>query len=273
MSSFPLIRDLPSVVDTKGWTWRSFDAPSAPSFNFWLGTDPQGNRWLTKLGGDFRAYREIVFSRLAQQMGWSCQSSVFMRLDEESARIIGAKAGEIHAAHWFLDEHIYPPCTEGCSLALLLGKPIGAVEDIVDLPVAHIIDWPKSEMAACLFGGHEPPGQLFTKTHEFVIIDSELMFSTGPCSFESTTWWGEKDAPTPSGLALAKEVCAGFIALGRESLTDAVTLPKGVAVKERWPVAPLIYRSFAYAEAFLSGARSLLYSVSRHATSYFYEIR
>lgn len=93
MSSFPLMRDLPQVVETTGWSWRSYEAPVAPSMNFWIGTDREGNRWLTKLTGDFCAYREIVFARLAQRMHWSCQSSVFMRLDESSANEIGAKPG------------------------------------------------------------------------------------------------------------------------------------------------------------------------------------
>lgn len=89
MPSFPLMRDLPTVIDTKGWNWIRFTAPVAPSHNFWLGTDLQGNRWLTKLTGEFNAYREIVFGRLAQQMNWSCQSTVFMRVDSKSARLLG----------------------------------------------------------------------------------------------------------------------------------------------------------------------------------------
>jgi hypothetical protein len=52
MFSFPLMRDLPPVVETTGWDWRSFEAPVAPSMNFWFGTDRQGNRWLTKLTGE-----------------------------------------------------------------------------------------------------------------------------------------------------------------------------------------------------------------------------
>ncbi len=220
--------------------------------NFWIGTDRDGNRWLTKLRGDFYAYREIVFGRLAQQMGWSCQTTVFMRLDDQSARIIGAKPGELHAAHWFMDEHAHPPCSEDCNLAPLVGKRVGEVEDIADLAIAHILDWPKSEMAACLFGGNEPPGRLFTKQHEFVIIDSELMFATGPCAFDSTIWWGDNDMPRPSGVELAKEVCSDLLALGQESLKKALALPATVTVQERWSIQPLLYRSFAYAQAFVS---------------------
>jgi hypothetical protein len=221
---------------------------------FWLGTDRQGNRWLTKLTGDFCAYREIVFGKLAQQMGWSCQSTVFMRLDDQSANEIGRQPGELHAAHWFLDEHIHPPCNHDCGLAPLVGKGVRTIEDIAHLSIAHILDWPKSDFAACLFGGNEPPGRLFTKKHEFVIIDSELMFSTGPCSFESTLWWGVEQTPRPSGMKLAKEVCSDLVGLGHQSLASALSLPAGVTVEERWAISPLLHKSFAHAQAFIGGA-------------------
>ena len=245
------MRDLPPALDTTGWTWCSFKAPVAPSDNFWLGVDRQGNRWLTKLTGGYCAYREIVFARLAQQMGWSCQSSVIIRLDECSAKAIGAEPGQIHAAHWFLDEHIYLPCADNCSLIPLKEKTHIAVEDIAHLPIAHILDWPKSELAACLFGGYEPPGRLFTKEHEFVIIDSERMFHSDPCAFDCTTWWGSRETPTPSGVNLAVEVCTDFLALGLKFLEVALTHPEWNVVPMQRHVASSLYKSYTDARAFV----------------------
>lgn len=255
MPSFPQMRDLPTVLGTEGWQWVPFQAPVAPSHNFWIGTDRDGSRWLTKLTGDFCAYREIVFARLAQSMGWSCQSSVFIRVDAESARTLKVKPGEFHAAHWFLNEHAHPPCSHGCQLEPLVGFAVGALEDLVGLDIAHIRDWPKSELAACLFGGNEPPGRLFTMAHEFVIIDAERMFSSGPCSFESTRWWGDKSDPNPSGLELAREVCTELVALGNHSLNTVLALPPGLRVQERWPIAFFVRKSFSYALAFIAQLR------------------
>lgn len=252
MASFPTIAELPPVVHTTGWLWTPFKAPSVASNGFWLGTDRQGNRWLTKRRGDFYAYREIVFGRLAQRMGWSCQSTVFIQVDAESAHHLQVQPGSIHAGHWFLDEHVYPPCdgSRACFLGPLLGRRVQYVEDLCDISVAHILDWPKSELAACLFGGNEPPGRLFTAAHEFVIIDSELMFSTTPESFECTTWWGDKDNPRPSGVAIAKEVCAEFSRLPDSAISDALALPSGVSVSEHWPISPILQQSRAFAEFF-----------------------
>lgn len=253
MHSFPLISDLPPFLDTKGWSWRQFEAPFFPSMNFWMGIDRQGNRWLTKLRGDFSAYREIVFAKLAQKMGWSCQSSIFILLDEVSAKVIGAKAGQVHAAHWFIEEHGYQRCGDGCNYVFLLNKSIEVVDDFKKIPILHILNWPKSELAAYLFGGFEPPGKLVTKNHEFVIIDSESMFANEPNSFESSRWWGDRDAPTPSGLELAVEVCSEFLSLKQSAVHLALALPAGISIKECWPISPILDKSLICARAFIQG--------------------
>jgi hypothetical protein len=252
MPSFPLTSELPPVVETTGWEWSPFEAPVHPSNGFWLGVDPEGHRWLTKLTGSFYAYREIVFDRLAQAMGWSCQSSVFMRLDAASATVLRRPAGEIHAAHWFLNEHGHPPCAPGCALEPLVGKAVTSVDDLANLGVMHIIDWPKSELAAYLFGGNEPPGRLFTVNHEFVIIDSELMFSTGPCPFDGSPWVQNAASELGGGCGLAVEVCRDFAALSASTVAEALALPPGIVIEERWPIAPLVHRSLIYAQSVCS---------------------
>ena len=113
-------------------------------------------------------------------------------------------------------------------------------------------DWPKSELAACLFGGNEPPGRFFTTSHEFVIIDSELMFATSPCSFESTDWWGSETLPSPDGYRLALNVCNDLLSLGHSGLKRALALPAGTLIEEQWPIAPLLFQSFDFAASFCS---------------------
>ena len=251
MRSFPLIEDLPPVVETNGWRWEPFNAPSASSDNFWLGVDRQGNRWLTKLRGSFYAYREIVFARLAQKMKWSCQSSVFIKLNEHSAQILGVTAGEVHAAHWFLDEHMFLPCSQGCELEFFINNGIQTIEEFTDLHVSHMLDLPKSEIASCLFGGHEPPSRLFTKAHEFVIIDSELMFATEPYPLDSSPWLKDAEGrPSRSGIALALEVCQDLATLSDIEIENALLIPESVAVQETWPVAPILYASRRFAVEF-----------------------
>jgi len=252
MPSFPLIRDLPPVLDTTGWSWKRFTAPVAPSYNFWLGTDQDGNRWLTKLKGSFYAYREIVFARLAQDMKCSCQSSTFMRVDKHSAQLLGVRPGEIHAAHWFLTEHLHPPCTADCALKFLMDRPNPTVADLKESSIAHLLDWPKSEFAAYVFGGTERPDKLFTTAHEFVIIDSELMFDTGPCEFDTASWWNEPDGrPSYSGRALALEVCTDLAALLESQVQEALQVPDGVSIPKRLPIAPRLKASRKFAAGYI----------------------
>lgn len=255
MASFPLMNDLPRSVSTTGWHWERFAEPSALSGGFWLGTDHAGNRWLTKLRGSFYAYREIVFARIAQAMKWSCQSSVFLRLDKVSADILGVDPDESHAAHWFMSEHPNQPCSGNCAIRFL-DNEIHTVDDLFGSEIAHLLDWPKSEYAAYLFGGNEPPGGLFTCAHEFVIIDSEQMFSTGPCAFDSAAWWNDPDGhASKNGRALAVEVCADLASLKERDIEDALLVPQGIKVRQGWPIGPKLLASRKFATSFVQSQR------------------
>jgi hypothetical protein len=240
------------MLDTTGWRWERCQTPSSPSHDFWLGFDLAGSRWLTKLHGDFYAYRELVFARLAQKMGWSCQSSAFMVLDSHSAQELGVSTDEVQAAHWFMDEHPRRKCSSECPLAFLRGRPIEAVDDLAGLRIDHILDWPKSEIAACLFGGNEPPGHLVTTAHEFVIIDSEQMFSSDPSDLTETRWWNNTDgSPSGSGRLLTCEVCRDLCRLSQPELEEALRIPSTLSVTQLWPIAPKLNASREFARRFL----------------------
>lgn len=254
MSSFPFVVDLPPVLGTNGWIWKQLENPGHPSDGHWLATDTEGHRWLTKLRGSFYAYREITFAKLAQGLGWSCQSSTYIRLDVASAAIVGATAGEVHAAHWYLDEHAARPCGVPCPMHPLARLEIRSVEDLEGIDVAHLRDWPKSEFAAYVFGANEPSDGLFTSQHEFVIIDNEQMFSTRPCPFESTHWLrGLAGAAYLKGLELADETCADIASLTGAKLSAALAIPSGVNIDRRWPIAPKIRQSIKFASTYADG--------------------
>jgi hypothetical protein len=252
MPSFPYMVDLPPILSTRGWTWEPIKTPWHPSHDFWLATDMDGNRWLTKLRGSFYAYREITFAKLAQAMGWSCQSSIYIKLDAESAAIVGAVAGEVHAAHWFLDEHPMSQCGECCGMHQLFDLKVRSVEDLEGIGIAHLNDWPKSQFAAYVFGANETSDMLFTAQHEFVIIDSEQMFSTGPCRFEELRWLhGQTGDAYRKGVALAAETCADIANLTSVELTRALAVPQGVKIDQRWSIAPKIKQSIKFASSYL----------------------
>lgn len=243
--------ELPAYVNTSKWSWQRVRRTGHPSDGFWIGSDEQGNRWLTKLRGSFYAYREVVFARLAQAMKWSCQSSLFIVLDRTSAKILGGQAGDVHAAHWLMEEHTSFSCGDGCALKSLIGREVRTIEDLQLSEVQHLLDWPKSEIAAFIFGGNEPPDRLITTEHEFVIIDAEQMFSNDPCSFDAASWLVQPDgSPSHSGKALAIEICKEISQLPSDLIAQALTVPSGVQVEICWPIAPKLRQSIEFATAY-----------------------
>ncbi len=253
---FPSIEELPATLDSTGWRWEPYKTPSFPSYTFWTGTDSAGRTWLTKLTGDFYAYREIVFARIAQRMGWSCQSSTLVVLDDRSADLLGVPDARVHAAHWFLAEHGRTSCSRDCPLASCNWRSIDDVDELKGCKVSRILDWPRSEIAAALFGGNEPPDRLLTTSHEFVIIDSEQMFSSGPTDVTETRWWNRRDgAASRAGRELTIEVCRRVSQLSNDDLADALAKPQGVEINELWPIGPRLKEIRRFADSFAAKYR------------------
>lgn len=247
MPSFPLIHELPEVLETAGWHWEPAATENSAGRGFWVGTDPQGRRWFTKLRGGFKAYREIVFDRLAQAMGWSCQSTTFMRLDPVAAELFGLEHGEIHGAHWFMEEHRAAACGPHCPMPTILGRGFSTVEEMESCQFSQFIDWPKGRFAACLFGGTEPPGPHFTTAHEHVIIDSELMFVYGqpPTDFDRVSFLHSQ-----KGLQLAIEVCEQYLALSEQTLQESLVIPDAVQIECLWDIGIRLRESRSFAESY-----------------------
>lgn len=252
-SSFPLIHELPSMLNTTGWQWELHDTPAPHSKSFWLATDNNGCKWITKLRGSFRGYRELVFARLAQRLGWSCQSTVFAKLDSAAIKLFEINGLEWYQPmHWFMPEHSGNCANRDCPIEFLARRPIKSIANIANIPISHLLDWPRSEFAACLFGGNEPPGRFITTSHEFVIIDSELMFSTGPSSLSDTSWWRNEDgSPSREGYNLAYEICNEVARLTNPDLDEILKIPDGVTIEQKWDISLKLHASHKFAENFV----------------------
>lgn len=232
MRSFPLISELDPVLETIGWYWERFTAPRLPYSVFWLGIDLQGNRWLIKRPNLacslYKGYREIVFAKLAQKMGWSCQSSVFVRFDKDSARQLGIKEGQLNAAHWFLEEHPEGLCSQNCSWVDLKQYQKCTAEEIEGINLRNVLDWRKSGYASILFGGNDEPDSLITPSHNVVIIDSEQMFSCEAPRFDLFDFSGQWDSKR--GRELALEVCREFLSIPVNFINEALLVPDGIVL-------------------------------------------
>ena len=241
MTDFPKIRELPSVLKTDGWEWEQFSTPSNPSYDFWVGTDAHGIKWLTKLKGGFSGYREIVFARLAQEMDWSCQTSVFALFDKDSQEQLSIENGNnIHAVQYFMNEHSHERCTENCPHQILR-EPISTIKSLKGIPIKNILDWPKSDIAACIFGAGEQSGVFFTDSHNFVIIDSEQMFSCGPGNLNQTAW--DKGCIDPELQKLKVETCKEIQNLSNKTIQKSLNVPEKVNFEMPWSISDRIKSS------------------------------
>jgi hypothetical protein len=245
--SFPLISDLPGVTDTHGWAWTRFEHPWKGTDHIWVGTDHDGNRWLLKMRGSFRAYREIVFARIAQTLGWSNQSSVFALVpkDAEPRKAVRESEG-IQAVSWFLPEHGHGACGTGCPMEHLArtmaANSDDSLEAISHVPIRNMLDGPRSEIAALLFGSNDGPEALFTPDHRLVIIDSEQMFSISPTDLTKSGWWRTRSGEmSKQGIDLTTDVCKAVTGLGlctKSAGWKTVSpsfLPNQLGLQPMWP--------------------------------------
>lgn len=257
MTTFPQIDDLPSILQTQEWQWEQLSCAPDPRHGFWLATDESGHRWLAKMRGSFYGYRELVFARIAQKLGWSCQSSAFAIFDKDALPLQQNPDTErTQLLSWFLPEHSAEPCEAGCPLESLddrLNKPdADPIEVLKNSCLDHIMDWPRSEIAAVIFGAEEEPGHLFTTDHELVVIDSEMMFSYPPSDPHGAGWWRRNDgSPSTAGMRLTREVCSAIGSLSDQVLSDCLAIPSGIEIRLRWDICTIVSQARASCRDFL----------------------
>jgi hypothetical protein len=233
---FPLITNLPVHVVATDWNWLRPKPNSKLAFglksNWWIGTDNMGRRWVVKMRGSNRAYREHVFAALAQRLGISCQSSMYLTIPRNGAPMLNEpKAESNQLALWFFDEHQDPCSSERCPLTILQGLSIDSeatLQTYLSCGVSRALDWIRGEVLGYLCGQFEPPGHLFTVEHEFVQIDNELMFSSGPVNLEDCRWLRFR-----IGLQCAENICEGLSKISDAELLHLAEIPKGYVVSRK----------------------------------------
>jgi hypothetical protein len=269
---YPLVKDLPPVVETRKWEWRPYCTVEAVRGEFFAGTDELGVLWLTKMRGSFRGYREIVFERLVQRAGWLCQSSTFAILESNSLpRRTVRNSERIQIVTRLLSEHGPSNCKPGCPIAPLRGRLDHRSDDPLDLLAASSLADPwniaRAQILAPLLGGTEPAGWLTTVDHQVFLIDGELMFAENPSDVRQTGWWMRSDgSPSLAGQRLTCDICATIGSLGNDDLEHFLDKPAGLKIRVQWPIRPLLYRARDYARAFSRHAICLRLPPSRNGT-------
>lgn len=241
------------MLHTKGWIWEKYELQGITCKKFWLGTDLNGCRWLAKLKGSFYGYREIVFAKLAQRMGWCCQTSTFAQLDNESLRILGVDHScRTQAVHYFLDQHKRSSCSPNCPY-VFIKDPQEAKRLIKPDYGQEILNILRAGYSSILFGAGEPSEIFLTASDEVVIIDNEQMFAT-PISWGPfrTEWENDQDNDTAATLkAIKRDICGDIAALTDKDISNSIRIPDEVSVREQWQLNDSIQAAHEYARSFL----------------------
>jgi hypothetical protein len=253
---FPRITELPELLIADSWIWERFES-SIYSENFWIGLAPNNNRWLVKMRGSFYAYRERTFASLAQRLGLSCQSSVYLKLPQECLPRKGMEDTEDwQLAIWLLPEHGSQECSDHCPIEELYRNINAPAQDFVAAlqasSVKNAVDWARGELLAYLCGANESSDRLFTPDHQFVLIDNEQIFSVPPGNIlEAPCLEAPNNGLSQAGLKVALDLCSDFSALADDEIEEITRLPSHYTVDERWAIKPLIYEGRRAANEFL----------------------
>src|ERR1019366_3689535 len=182
---FPIIRELPTLLTTKGCNWNKKQLGiGMDNRSFWIGTDTQGNSWVVKMRGASDAIRERVYSSLAQTIGICTQSSVYLVLSDDAGPLWDEARPRFtrtpqHGALWMLDEHGIEPCGPGCPYSHRDHGPDfrSRFESWLRCGVQNPWDRYDAAILGYLCGKFEPSGNLITASHLWLQIDNECMFS------------------------------------------------------------------------------------------------
>ena len=253
---YPPIDQLPCFVETRNWTWKPFEGLSELGADFFEGVDELGAKWLTKMRGSFRGYREIVFERLVQRASWLCQSSTFAILDNSSLPMRNHPGSErIQLVTRVLREHGPEDCKPECPIGPLRGDLSQLYDDplkaLASSPLKGVLNIARAEILAPLLGGTECAGYLTTTDHRVFLIDGELMFLTWPSDVRETYWWNRSDgSPWSAGQQLTRDVCATVGSFEDDELEAILELPEDLEIELNWPLRPLLYCARDYGWAF-----------------------
>lgn len=238
MSLVPAIADLPTHVFANDWNWvpakPDRQRPFPLQTGWWIGIDGIGQKWLFKMSGANCAYREHVFAALAQRIGISCQSSLYVTIPRNAPPVRDMPLPERHQlALWFFDEHLPDGCSLSHSCPLLALRNLklesdATLETYLSCGVSDAIDLIRGEILGYLCGQFEPAGRLFTVRHEFVQIDNELMFATGPVNLMDCRW-----LRFHAGRQCAKDVCLRLSEISDEELLSLAAIPTGYVVRRK----------------------------------------
>ena len=151
----------------------------------------------------------------------------------KSSRTISFTGGSPNQlAICFLEQHDPEPCAFDCPWHDFCTRfdsrgDRDPVEVLLNSGVKSITNWASGEILGYLCGQFEPGGHLCTRSHDFVLIDNECMWHSGPGDLWECDWLRHNGRVSKAGLKLASEVCKALCGLSDEELNWIGRVPPG----------------------------------------------
>lgn len=246
-NNLPLIEHLPLQLVADSWEWRKME-----HYDHWIGTDEDGKEWLVKMSGSFYSYRERTFASLAQHLGLSCQSSVYLHLPPDSLPMKNKPRAEVFqlAICWY-EQHDDNYAID-CPIKVLYEKSndplLNKMHVLKQSSVKNSMDYARAEILAYLCGANERYEFIYTKNHELIMVDNEQTFSSAPCNVLDIDIIKEPDGNlSPLGKKIVHDLCKSFSRISDEDIEMFTSKPNDYKVKKLWKIKPKLFKARKYA--------------------------
>ncbi len=214
--TYPKQKNMPLLLEENKFLWKKHDYGP-----FWVATDAQGQEWLFKMRGGFRAYRERIAAGILDEIGINTQASSYALLPKKSGPRLQ-------------DEQI-----EKTQLAILMLEPHTPQVDLSGMKGAENIA--RLEILAYLLGAMEPSDYIFTKDHQCYIIDNELCFSTSP--YDPILELGRSPLLTESEfLSETVHLCRKLEQISADKVQKLCALPDSYKFKKLWNIKKIVFQ-------------------------------
>jgi hypothetical protein len=218
-----------------------------------IGIDHESTRWLVPIRGSIKAHQEHVFSLLAQRLGISCQSSVYLHIPATNRPAMEDTVNEecSQLAICLIDEHPKQKCGEDCPLGEFKNsiETEDQLDQFVNSGLPHVGDFVNGDILSYLCGGAEKNDRLWTIAHEYVLIDNERMFE---CEANLEECWWMK---FPTGEKLACEISRRLTLISDNELRAMTKLPDTYHLNTSKDYGECLIRTKQLAGTFYSNCR------------------
>lgn len=212
--------------------------------------------------GGYFALRERVFDYIAQEIGLSCQSCVFLTLPLDCEPMNSDRNAEPQqGAITYIQPHAPEPCSSACDLEPWLNPPNSPsrLQFLAQLRIEHATDLIVGNVLGNLCGANERGEFVVSRDHRLFLIDNELTLLIGPDVRGALEYIGTECGDNSDWRHVAEILVPKLELMGSISdstLKSFTEIPKGYKLREKYPIPKNLPKFRAAARRLVTKLRS-----------------